>query len=238
MFSLQEAIAPLHPLVRAVPPELRAPVLKRVFYAPEHRFIYFRVPKSANSTVVMSLATAMGTAPRDHGGAGAKRAGNAVLRLALRLPAKLAECYKFTFVRDPYARALSAYLDKIATGNPEFLGIIGGMIGRQGRSLSFADFLHRLDDGYLTANIHWAPQADVIALPPARLDFVGRVETLEPDLARVMDRIFGPAGHRMVRRTEGVRSASRRLADFYGSAERRLVRKLYARDFELFYPEA
>lgn len=233
MFSLRDAVAPFHPLVRAVPHGLRAPVLKRVFYAPEHRFIYFRVPKSANSTVVMSLATAMGAAPRDHGGARAKRAGNAVLRLALGLPAKLAECYKFTFVRDPYARALSAYLDKIATGNPEFLGIIG----LQGRSLSFADFLQRLDDGYLTANIHWAPQADVIALPPARLDFVGRVETLEPDLARVMERIFGPAGHRMVRRTEGVRSASRRLADFYGSAERRLVRKLYARDFELFYPE-
>ncbi len=234
MISLRDAIASFHPLVRGVPAELRGPVLRRVFYAPGHRFIFFRVPKAANSTVVMSLATAMGAAPRDHGGAGAKRAGNAVLRLAFRLPARLAECYKFTFVRNPYARVLSAYLDKIATGNPGFRRIIG----LDGRALSFADFLHRLGDGYLTANIHWAPQADIIALPPASLDFVGRVETLEPDLARVMDRIFGPAGHGMVRRVEGVRSASGRLAEFYGPAERRLVQALYARDFGLFYPEA
>jgi hypothetical protein len=234
MIALRHPIASIHPLVRAVPPELRAAVLKRVFHSAAHRFIYFRVPKAANSTVVMSLATAMGAAPRDHGGASAKRSGNAVLRLALGLEARLAESFKFTFVRHPYARVLSAYLDKIATGRPEFRRIVG----LDDRPLSFAAFLHRLDDGYLTANIHWAPQTVIVALPPDRLDFVGRVESLDADLAQVLDRIFGPAGHGVVRRVEGVRSASGRLAEFYGPAERRLVQKLYAGDFELFYPDA
>jgi len=229
---LRHLIASVHPIVRSVPPSLRGAVFDRIFYSATHSFVYFRVPKAANSTIMLSLANAMEAGAVDDRGSAAKAAGKHNLKLALAFESTLAGCYKFTFVRNPFSRVLSAYLDKVVSGNPK----IRRYLGIDDREISFLEFLKRLDDGYLTANIHWAPQAYIVTLPPAKLDFVGRIETLEVDLQQVMARVFGIADHRIVQRSQGVTSASRRIDEIYGAEERRLVEKMYARDFELFYP--
>ncbi len=231
---IRHAVASFHPVVRSIAPPLRGPVLDRIYHSPQHNFIYFRIPKSANSTIMLSLAQAMGGGDIDARGAAAKRAAKKSLKLALWRPSRVQQCFRFTFVRNPLTRALSAYLDKIAGSDPKFLADLDS----RGRSMAFIDFLKRLEDGHLFSNIHWAPQADIIPAPVPMLDFVGRVENLGPDLAEVLQRIFGSRDHEMVQRTVGVTSASSRLSEFYGPEERRIVRTLYARDFELFYPDA
>jgi hypothetical protein len=226
-------IASVHPLVRNVPPPLRGAVFDRIFYSARHKFVYFRVPKAANSTIMLSLANAMEARAADDRGSAAKAAGKQNLKLPLAFESTLAGCYKFTFVRNPFSRVLSAYLDKVVSGNPK----IRRYLGTDDRAFSFLEFLKRLEDGYLTANVHWAPQSIIVTLPPERLDFVGRVETLEADLRQVMSRVFGgTAENRIVQRSHGMTAASRRVDEMYGAEERRLVEKMYARDFELFYP--
>jgi hypothetical protein len=233
MTLLRHAIASIHPIVRAVPSELKSAVFDRIFYSPRFNFVYFRVPKAANSTIMLSLASEMNAGALDTKGSAAKKEGKRNLKIPLFSKQRLEKCYKFTFVRNPYSRVLSAYLDKVAIVKPK----LRGFLGIDDRDISFLEFLERLDDGYLTANIHWAPQRYIVALPPSQLDFIGRTETLAADLQTVMRQVFGDTDHELVQRTQGVTSASSRVDEMFGEKERRLVRKMYAEDFELFYPD-
>src|SRR5439155_25103731 len=131
------------------------------------------------------------------------------------IPRRLDRAFTFSFVRNPFTRILSAFLDKIATRTPKFQKILG----LDGQAISFREFLERLDDGYLMKNVHWAPQSELIPMAPGQLSFLGHVETIEPDLGEVMERIFGPGENRILRRTAGATLAKDRLSEFYGSYE-------------------
>ena len=63
--------------------------------------------------------------------------------------------------------------------------------------------LHKLILWLFAADAHWAPQSDMLLLPIGGFDFVGRLETLEPDLGFVIERIFAPGGALEVRRAPG-----------------------------------
>jgi hypothetical protein len=232
--SLAKSIIPLfHPLLWSTSLPLRRSVSDRIFVSAEYKFIYFRVPKSANSTVALTLAKCMGAlSAHDMRGVASKKIGKKFLKSGIIFESQLARYFTFTFVRNPFARALSAYLDKIQPVSSRFRADL--LLDET--PTSFREFLERLADGFLMANVHWAPQSAVIPVHPSRLNFVGRVETLEEDLAEVLNRIFGGSNHEIVSRTVGVKSSGSRLREFYGGVETELVRKLYARDFELFYP--
>jgi len=236
--KIARRIVPIfHPFLWYTELGLRRVVWDRIFCSPEYRFIYFRVPKSANSTISLSLVRCMGGAiTDDHDGTGArsKQLGRKFLSSGIIFQWQLPRFFSFTFIRNPFARVLSAYLDKIYSGDRKFLK---GLDIEADKRVTFRKFLEILEGGALMANIHWAPQSSVIPVHPSRLNFVGRVESIDQDLPAVLNRIFGPGEHPVVRRTLGVRSAANRFLEYYGDPEVRLVRKLYARDFELFYPD-
>src|SRR5437868_13765967 len=50
----------IHPLLWSTAIQLRRSVRNRIFCSPEFEFIYFRIPKSANSTVALTLAQRLG----------------------------------------------------------------------------------------------------------------------------------------------------------------------------------
>jgi hypothetical protein len=133
--------------------------------------------------------------------------------------------FKFTFVRDPYARVLSAYLDKVRTG------------AKITPIATFTEFCRYLAAGGLHANAHWAPQSSLLLLPIERFDFIGKVENIKEDLSRVFAHLdLKPSEPRLA--GPPVTNARDLVEKEYTPDCRETVRRLYRRDFELFgYPD-
>lgn len=187
--------------------------------------IFFnRMPKAANSTVVISIARL-------------KYGDHIPSRTAKNLfitPAKLSyaqmnqfdSLFKFTVVRNPYTRTLSAYLDKVER-----------RAKAKGHTTSFAHFLRVLENGKLFKNAHWAPQYSLMLLPVDQLDFVGKMERLDRDLAHINDRIRPTQHHPVASSLGNATDANKKLATYYNEDLIAKVRKLYRADFDIFdYP--
>lgn len=183
---------------------------------------YNRVPKAANSSVVVNLAQQK--LEYEIESRPAKRIFRRPSSLSREEMAGFDSLYRFTFVRNPYVRVLSAYLDKVQRKAAH---------GR--RAMSFPEFLRRLERGALYRNAHWAPQASLLLLPVTEYDFIGRVESLERDLAAVLATLQGGPVDRPPRSALGNwTGAGGRLAQYYDDDSLAIVRRLYARDFEAF----
>jgi dermatan 4-sulfotransferase 1 len=122
--------------------------------------------------------------------------------------------FKFTFVRDPYVRAVSCYMDKFqnrprsarmseAYLRAEYRTFLGQLFDwRYARSVdvddpserpSFADFVDELAKQDPTAmNEHWMPQTLLCGFGDMPYDFVGSMENLSADAAYVLRKIGRP----------------------------------------------
>ena len=202
-------------------------------YSPEDGFFYNRVPKAANSTVMKTLAEHAAFSRR----LGRDRAKSRFLRPTLMSASQVAALdatFRFTFVRDPYARVLSAFADKVLRKRRQARGFYDRIGGVGEGPPDFVAFLRYLEAGGLHADAHWAPQADLMLLPVADFDLVGRVETLGRDLATVLDRVFGAPPPERLRRAGPRTDAAARFAEIWTPEAVALVNALYAADFELF----
>jgi hypothetical protein len=142
---------------------------------------------------------------------------------------------KFSFVRNPYTRILSCYLDKIA-GHPDLKRAYLPKLGLPpDGEFSFREFLELVGRQQpREMNVHWAPQSFLLSSDKVGYDFLGRVERLETDLARVLDMRDLPAPPVSRRARSHATGAHKRLSDFYGPEEIALVREIYAEDFTRF----
>lgn len=215
---------------------------------PDQRLIYNRIKKSGNTRIVAFLNDQF----RGDSFESSRRLKAALVRpfdLSVRDLRGLESFYSFTFVRNPYGRVLSAYLDKLATrrgtrqkpkrdGRPGHHAFPGyGENSPEG----FARFLDYLDTGGLYANRHWWPQADLLFQPADRFGFIGHLERMVEDMGRVMsdlgrDPACAEVLGRPHRLEEGRRQTgtAEREAAFYTARGREIVARLYARDFALF----
>jgi hypothetical protein len=230
---------------------------------PQQRFIYCPIAKAACSSVKRWFLEISGdTRPfRGHDDA---RLAEYTLRMqhgaALSL-LRNERVFTFTFVRNPWSRLVSAYLNKCLTLNKiseRFLRSLGqGNEVEQGRVLrlqptvTFRQFVHFLSTGNSRQfDVHWRPQ--YLFLRDNRFDFIGRVEQLENDFAKVSARlgIDHPLGHINVTRYDRqssddivadctpqqlqARGAYPDYRQFYPPDLQQLVGQIYARDIELF----
>jgi Sulfotransferase family len=140
--------------------------------------------------------------------------------------------FVFTFVRNPYARALSAYLDQIVKNrNPEVWGPFAARHGLADAPLDFGDFLRLLAATPPEhMDPHWRPQYHSVAPDLVPYDFIGTLETFDRDIQAVMDRIFSGRVPIRAYAAHGTGSTER-LAHYYRAEEVALVRRLYEVDF-------
>lgn len=199
---------------------------------PTDRIFYNRIPKNANSTIVKVLGAHSDFAKAFRKGAKAKSRFLRPSGMSRAMVAEMDDWFKFTLVRNPMTRTLSAYLDKVDQKKPHGRGF---WRWHGERPASFTDFCRYLEAGGLWADMHWAPQHGILLLPPDRFDFIGRFERLEVDLAEAVRRGFGP-GTELQMRHGGPPSTGadvKRAAHMTDEA-RDILSRLYAEDFRLF----
>ena len=193
----------------------------------ERGFAYIRIPKAANSFVVSALTVGENVA-------GAKAAARTLADLRFCEAVHVCGLYRFAFVRNPFVRTLSAYLDKLRPGE-RLEQSFGREIARYDATseVSFAAYCRWLEAGGETANGHFLAQWRYLDLISG-YDRIGRVETLHRDLSKILEEIGLPIPKIMSRTLTGgpvTTNASDRMAEYYTTESAAIVARVYARDF-------
>ena len=155
------------------------------------------------------------------------------------------ERYKVVFIRNPFDRMLSCYINKVKFASPTIERFFWKLYGLHG-NMTFADFLHHL--GTCGVDEHWRPQVDYVN--NIKHDHIGILENMEDDLKLIMDKLGLPCSFDVphLNYSDGIRvtyedryldkrkeKVSEIKADEYYTDEvREIVRKRYAKDFKLY----
>ncbi len=198
-------------------------VLKgRAKYQPcfdEHRALFIHVPKSAGRSIVRGLfgVRSVEHAPADW--------------YQLLDPAKFDDYFKFTFVRNPWDRAVSAYTYLLQGGSAasaedrqwsEFVSSFD----------SFDDFACQwITPGNVLRYALFTPQVEFLKDRFGRIDmdFIGRFESLADDFASVAERLGVEASLPHINS-----SREQEYQSFYTDASRKAVAEAYAEDIASF----
>jgi hypothetical protein len=191
-----------------------------------NKCVFVHIPKAAGCSV--------GAALFEHGSGGHKT----VRDYRRILGRKFWSFYKFTFVRNPYMRLVSAYDYLKKGGHPDYPR--DRQFGSQviGAYDDFSDFvLQWLQPGRSEWPMpHFYPQTHFIALDgQLAVDFIGRKETIEKDFATIADQLGKDAVLPKRNQTPGQRKP---LASYYEKdAVIQRIQTVYTDDFErLGYP--
>jgi len=224
---------------------------------PSHKLIYISVPKAASTRVRATLAAVTGSYMRSL---------NPNRRFKYRGPygprsmtvgsffqlATNPDTLRFSFVRNPYARAVSCWADKFF-GKP----LIGGdrfvdfylahrrevglsLLAGADQTLPFPDFV-----AFAAAmargrrDIHIQTQDDILSMPGIELDLIGKVETFRSDFERVLDHLRASPDVRREAVIPLNESHSDDWPEYYTPELADRIYRAYECDFDRFhYPRA
>lgn len=151
---------------------------------------------------------------------------------------------RFAFVRNPYTRLLSCYLDRIMRVKSHPRMQLMKQLGRSRGSSTptFNEFVQTISrQESIRQNSHWRVQSDELLCGAIDYDFVGKFEDLTEDMATVSHMIWGElrsdmdlSGKKNSNSSPRATSAGKSLADYYSDEMVRLVKERYAEDFENF----
>lgn len=157
---------------------------------------------------------------------------------------------RYAMVRDPYERALSAYLNKIEhlAGKPpskrfdhwnriidEIDAFRREALGAdQYPQINFEVFLRWLKESgsWSARDEHWAPQSDLLCQPHVAFDYIGRFEAIEKDSAHILDLIGENVRLPSQKQVKFAPTNAKAFLETYLTPQARdLVEDIYAVDF-------
>jgi chondroitin 4-sulfotransferase 11 len=214
----------------------------------ERKFVYFVIQKVACTSVKAALLPLFGDLDAERF-ENARPDGSVLVRVHKlfdgsryqlnreeMLSGEYRDYFKFAFVRNPWDRLVSCYLEKFARPNSPGLKAPPDMDVELYAGMPFAGFVEAVSViPDQKANPHFRSQHIVVCGPEGRVmaDFVGRFENLHEDFARVAGEIGAPElnlPHRLKTRNRETRP----YADFYDERLKRLVGERNERDIETF----
>jgi len=149
--------------------------------------------------------------------------------------------FKFCFVRNPYTRLLSAYLDKIQKNQPMKKSVLlhlGKNSADLSQAISFEEFVHVVCEQPISnMDPHWRIQYFQTFQQGIQYDFIGKLENINDDLNFVINRLnLQPTPTTHIEDRHATHSNDL-IHQFYKPDLLKMVEKKYAIDFEHFnYP--
>lgn len=143
----------------------------------------------------------------------------------------------FTFVRNPFSRAVSAYMNKISDRKSVNWGWFAKRYSvREDMDISFDDFIEIIHaDSPELLDPHWRPQYINVLYPLSEPNFIGHVETIDQQLPEVLAAYLPGRGGQAVSHRPHKTNASETYREFLQNpATRRRVIELYYEDFQYF----
>ena len=150
--------------------------------------------------------------------------------------------FTFTFVRNPYTRLLSAYIDKIQgrTGIlTKLLDFIQQKYGETYTDLSFSDFIDVVcEQKPRQMDPHWRIQYFHTLQEQLTYDFIGKFENFEQDFKQILNTIAAPSTNSIASFKLHATHANQILSQYYTPSLIDKVKAKFAPDFEHFNYDA
>lgn len=217
-----------------------------VFVSLVHKYIFIATPKVANSTLRNILfQIALEDTPFT--------VGNIYDRLESPLlsPYQLGEGLfneiledpaftTFGFVRDPYTRLLSAYLDRVCRPTVTRRRLLAEMGLNLKEHIEFQEFINYVCSQSDERNDpHWRPQNRALLSETVTLDFIGRFEKFGEDALDILSKVIPDRIDFLMEKLKenhapSVTSAASKLAGSYHGIDTSPIKEKYARDFKLY----
>jgi hypothetical protein len=146
--------------------------------------------------------------------------------------------FKFCFVRNPYTRLLSAYLEKIKLGKNQKRSILLHM-GKYPYNLNteiyFSEFVHVVcEQPIISMDPHWRIQYYQTFQDHINYDFCGKLENFDQDIKTVLSKINKNYSKYMLSIRTHSTQANNLLEQYYSSELIKKVQEKYSKDFEYF----
>jgi hypothetical protein len=202
----------------------------------EYGFLYLNNPKVGCSTIKTSLWKGV------RGKAPSKQEQVHVLEGSpfeneMAEPAIMQRAFVFTFVRNPFQRLVSAYLNKVELRADT---VWHGFATKRGLDpeapVSFDEFVEIITNSPPEQNDpHWRPQHLNALYPLVTPNLVAELESLNDLLPGIMTRLFGPNAPQMAQQTSHKTAAKQSWRSYFGDAGTvARARQFFVGDFEAF----
>lgn len=138
----------------------------------------------------------------------------------------------FSFVRNPFTRLLSAYLDKICKKTPERQYLYDLADIHNNKTISFQYFVEIISNfSSEQDNPHWKCQSEHFLLSYIPIHFIGYFEQIQVDLNILWHKIFGISAENIRTWTPHKTDAGNLLETYYNQRTINLVLQKYEQDF-------
>ncbi|MEL6675824.1 MAG: sulfotransferase family protein [Bacteroidota bacterium] len=147
------------------------------------------------------------------------------------------DIFKFCFVRNPYTRLLSCYLDKIKKDQAQNhqIKIQLGLSPDSQQEISFAEFVEAVSQQpVMFMDQHWRTQYYQTFQKNIDYDFIGKFEQFEADFSFVLEQLKIDREQYYGSAREHATHASEQLAQYYTPEIAEKVYQKYQLDFEYF----